>query len=139
MKPLVILVFFLLGFFKMNGQSKINRELFQFITEEKDTIFIYTSEVRIKDSACVQITDIQKIGKIKEASVDQVFFYNNEKKMKVYFQFVLSSSIPKSDLYIYTSGLDKRKIHFSKDSSMNCSETLFQKIKKSLELKENDK
>ena len=71
MKPLVILVFFLLGFFKMNGQSKINRELFQFITEEKDTIFIYTSEVRIKDSACVQITDTPALV---QGTVSQIYF-----------------------------------------------------------------
>ena len=71
MTPLVILAFFLLWFLKMNGQSKSNRELFQFITVEKDTIFIYTSEVRIKDSACVQITDTPALV---QGTVSQIYF-----------------------------------------------------------------
>jgi hypothetical protein len=133
MKSVFLSVLFCFVFFKMDAQSKGKKDLFQFITIEKDTIMVYANEVKVLDSIGFELTNTRKIFQLREAYLLQAFYCENYEKVQIFFQHVLASSVPGGDLYISTSGDNYPKILFFRNSIIQCSEPLLRAIKSSLE------
>lgn len=127
MKQIILLTICLLSLFEMNAQHKINKEVLQFITKQHDTVSIYSGDIKIIDDISIQLIDAKKMDKLKETAIDKVCFIDNTgKKSRVWFQGIFASSVPDGDLYILALG---DKVHIFKDSIIQCSKELLQKIK----------
>lgn len=123
---------FSISFFKLEAQDRIQIEVIKFISVEGETMLIYNNDIKIINEQSFEIVDSLKAQKLKELNIKEVYFVcrccgNNE----VYLQNILSSSIPFNNLYILVIG--KNKIHFIKNSIIECSTPLLQKLRKSIE------
>lgn len=127
MKQIILSTICLLTFFEMNAQNKVNKEVLQFITKQNDTVSIYPGDIKIIDDISFQLSDPNKSDKLKEAEIDRVYFICDTcGKSRVWFQGIFSSSLPDGELYILALG---DKVHIFKDSIIQGSEELLEKIK----------
>ncbi len=132
MKRCILFLMFSISFFKLEAQDRIQIEVIKFISVEGETMLIYNNDIKIINEQSFEIVDSLKAQKLKELNIKEVYFVcrccgNNE----VYLQNILSSSIPFNNLYILVIG--KNKIHFIKNSIIECSTPLLQKLRKSIE------
>ncbi|WP_315823450.1 hypothetical protein [Paraflavitalea speifideaquila] len=127
MKQIILSSICLLLFFEINAQNKINKEIIQFVTKQNDTVSIYSGDIKIMDDLSFRLTDSNKLNKLREAKLENIYFiFDTGKKSRIWFQGLLSSSIPEGELYLYSLG---NKVQIEKDSTVSCSKELLQKIK----------
>ena len=117
---IILFIFFMIISFcsRKNSQLSLN-----FIVSSNDTITIYLNEMEIVDNHNLALVAKEKLSAIKEVKIIEMFLINNTgERQVVVLHDIFSSSLPKSEFYILSSG--NREVKIFMNNQIGCSKEL---------------
>ena len=125
MKKIVTLIIGIIIFYSSNSQNKV--VVFKIVSLQNEVVLLYENEIKIFDIYNIVVKDVSKVKKIKTMKLKEVIFFDkNGKNHQVFIQNFLASSVPTSELYIFSS--HNATLYVARDSIVGCSPQLIMEI-----------
>jgi len=123
--------FFIIGMFLLPELiAQNNIPLIGFVSLDDSVLTIDQSDIIVVDSTTIELTNSQKINKLVNFDLKEVFYYSESTtNTKIELFDVLSSQYPTNPFFILTRN---NQLYFTHKKYINCSTNLIEQINKAI-------